>query len=271
MFRRCVTFVVALTLIATSGGVAAQTGVRVTRDVRYAGHDGTPLLLDIYRPTTGRDLPVLILVHGGSWRGGDKSDWADLAPRYAAEGYTVFVPNYRLAPRNGETLFPGAVDDLGLALAWARRQAHNYRGDPRRVGMLGSSAGGHLAILASGVDGDRPDAVGFFSPPVDLESLLERGVLVKAIRNFMGCDPEICPGRYRRASGLNAVDRQMPPTFLAFSANELIPRQQGRLFIHELQDKVVPHKVVELPGSLHGLGVARKVFLQTVEFMDRQL
>jgi len=271
MFKRCGSLFLALLLIASSGGALAQTGVRATSDVRYGSRDGTSLLLDVYRPTTGRNHPVLILVHGGSWRSGDKDDWADLAPRYAAEGYTVFVPNYRLAPKGGETLFPGAIGDLELALAWARRRAADFRGDPSRVGMLGSSAGGHLAILASGVDGDRPDAVGFFSPPVDLELLFERGILVKAIRNFMGCDPDVCPARYSRASGLNAVDRQMPPTLLSFSANELIPRQQGRLFVHELQDRVVPHKVVELPGSLHGLGVARKVFTQTVTFMDRHL
>lgn len=271
MFRRSVLLILALALVASSGSVAAQTGVRVTSDIRYASRDGEALLLDVYRPTTGRDHPVLILVHGGSWRSGDKSDWADLAERYAGRGYTVFVPNYRLAPRSGDTLFPGAVDDLRLALAWARRQAANYRGDPRRVGMLGSSAGGHLALLASGVDGDRPDAVALFSPPVDLRLLYERGVLVKAIRNFMGCDPDFCPGKYERASGLNAVDRQMPPTFLSFSSDELIPRQQGRLLVHELQNRAVPHRVVELPGTSHGMGVARKVFYQTVQFMDRHL
>ena len=271
LFCACALVVGALGPSAPSRAGAAALQVRASTNLRYATQGGEALLMDIYRPTTGRGHPVLILVHGGSWRAGDKSDWSELGPRYAAEGYTVLAVNYRLAPRQGSTLFPGPVEDLGLALDWARRRAQDFRGDPSRIAMLGSSAGAHLTLLAAGADGDRPNAIGVFSPPVDLQLLFERGVLVRSIRNFMGCEPDECPRQYRLASGLRAVDRQYPATFLSFSSEELIPRQQGRLLVHELRDSNVPHAVVELPGSRHGRAVAQATFGRTINFLEKHL
>lgn len=260
----------AFTMLGATESTSASV-VEVTKDVPYGDRDGVPLLLDAYRSPTAAELPVLILVHGGSWRSGDKERWAELASAFVAEGYTVLVPNYRLAPSGGETLFPGAVDDLGLSLAWARENAQYLGGDPSRIGMLGASAGGHLTLLAARAEGDRPDAIGVFSAPASLKRLHDEDVIAWGIRNFLGCDPVTCPGDYGLANAAKSVRYGFPPTFVSYSRQELIPRWQGLLLARKLRNNLVPHEVIELRGTRHGMGVARNVFTQAVAFMDRNL
>jgi dienelactone hydrolase len=170
------------------------TSVTKTADVQYgtgAGLDGAPiaLKLDVYRPAGDRQRrrPALILVHGGSFSGGDKASGpsADLAASFPRLGYVTFAINYRLlAPKGGcsgstagsnECVFAAvsAITDAQAAVRWVRSHAADYGVDPGRIGIAGESAGG---ITATGVgvypenpnnDGEdtsvSPRVQGFFS------------------------------------------------------------------------------------------------------------
>jgi arylformamidase len=113
-------------------------------DVRYGpGDDET---LDIY-PTPHADAPVLVFIHGGYWRGSDKSLHGFLAPSFTVDGALVVVPNYALCPT---VSIEHIALQLTRCLAWVHRHAALYGGDPSRIVVAGHSAGGHLASMMLG-------------------------------------------------------------------------------------------------------------------------
>ena len=256
-------------LLAPAQGFASEP-ILVVRNVQYGLGDGEPLLLDAYYSPTAENRPVVMLVHGGSWRRGDKSDWARFAPDFVDAGYTVLVPNYRLAPPNGTTFFPGPSVDLATAVRWTRGNAGLFGGDPARVGMLGTSAGGHLSLLSAGSNVDRPDVVGAFSAPVSLRSLYRKGILRYNIKNFLGCRPVVCPGTYRSANPANAA-ASSPPAFLAYSRSETIPVRQGRIMAANLAEAGIGHALLVRDGEAHGLGLARRTLPETLSFLQENL
>ncbi len=243
----------------------------VIRDVPYGEGDGVTLRLDVYRSSDAHRDPVLVLVHGGSWRRRSKDVWSTLAPRYAEAGYVVFAIDYRLAPPGGDARFPEPVDDVVMAVEWAREHAAVYGGHPDRIALAGSSAGAHLALLAAGSDQTRPEAVVVFSPPVKLKGLHRGDILRGPIENFLGCAPDVCPITYRQASGTRAVDEKTPPTLVAFSSGELIPRHQPMELVRELLAAGRPFARLELGGTLHGMPVAERTFEETLGFLDVHL
>lgn len=122
-------------------------------ELQIAGH-AQPVGLRLYRPQrAGRILPTLLYFHGGGFIKGSLDD-ADAAAAYLAEHTSAWVVSvgYSLAP---EYPFPCALKDGYLAAQWALSHAHEYRADPRRLGVAGHDAGGNLATCLSMVARDR--------------------------------------------------------------------------------------------------------------------
>ncbi len=118
-------------------------GVAVTRDVAYA--DGPGRTMDIYRPPgAAGQLPLVVFVHGGNWRTGDKDMYPFVALPLARRGAVVAVPNYRLYP---DVQFPAFLDDTARAVAWAAAHAAAFGADGRRVFLVGHSAGAYNAAM----------------------------------------------------------------------------------------------------------------------------
>jgi acetyl esterase/lipase len=119
--------------------------VQVEKDLVFAEHDdGSELALDIYRPPHD-DAPIVVYVHGGGWRSGDKAD--DGARRLAplsACGVTVVAVNYCLVPR---ARFPGQLHDLKAAVRWLRGNGPRLGLPAERIGIWGASAGAYLGSL----------------------------------------------------------------------------------------------------------------------------
>ena len=121
--------------------------VRRIESVVYASPRGNPLPADIYLPDEEqRPLPVILWLHGGGWRSGDRRSGPDLARFYAERGFAMVSIDYRLSD---EAVFPAAVEDVKTAIRWIRSVADHYGFDPNRIGLWGASAGGHLAALAA--------------------------------------------------------------------------------------------------------------------------
>jgi arylformamidase len=113
-------------------------------DVPYIG-DNEPLhQLDIYSPTQkNKPLPVLVHIHGGGWKIGDKKRMKNTGIFYASHGI-LFTPNYRLSP---EVKHPAHVQDCAAALSWVFDHVTELGGDKNRIFLSGHSAGAHLAAL----------------------------------------------------------------------------------------------------------------------------
>jgi acetyl esterase/lipase len=126
--------------------------VETHKGVIYANHDGVELAGDLYLPKGGgsgaRAAAALVAVHGGAWIGGSRGAFQYWGPYLAARGIALFAISYRLANAN-QKAFPQAVHDVLAGVQFMRAKAGEFNIDPERIGVLGASAGGHLAALAA--------------------------------------------------------------------------------------------------------------------------
>jgi len=125
----------------TDAAVQTKTGIA------YANHDGVELLGDLYLPVGAKAAPALIAVHGGAWIMGARSAFQYWGPYLAARGIATFAVSYRLVTKS--KMFPQAVQDVMAAVQFVRGKANEFGVDPQRIGLLGASAGAHLASLAA--------------------------------------------------------------------------------------------------------------------------
>jgi pectinesterase len=127
------------------GVVADENGV-------YSKIGKRELHLDLFYPVEqkAQTYPGVILVHGGGWRSGDKSQSVPMAQWLAARGYVTAAVEYRLST---EALYPAAVHDLKAAIRWMRANAARYKINPAKIAALGCSAGGQLVALLGTTNG----------------------------------------------------------------------------------------------------------------------
>ena len=124
-----------------------ENPIEVMRGVVYAVRPERELCADLYLPAAGtQPAPVIVWLHGGGWRFGNRRQAPDLGRFFAARGYAMVAIDYRLS---AQAIFPAAVEDVKAAIRWLKSVAADYRLDPARIGLWGSSAGGHLAALAA--------------------------------------------------------------------------------------------------------------------------
>lgn len=111
-------------------------------------HPASNQTLDLYVPEGKGPFPLIVWIHGGAWKGGDKElQGVLLAKRWLPEGFAIASLNYRFV--TDEAAHPAFIEDCNAALNWLRAHASEYRLDERRVGVVGMSAGGHIAALAA--------------------------------------------------------------------------------------------------------------------------
>lgn len=115
---------------------------RLGRDIAYG--PGPRQKLDVYAPKTSTaDLPVVVFFYGGAWSSGRRQDYAFAAQALASRGCLAVVPDYRVVP---EVIYPSFVQDCAAAVRWAQDHAAQYGGDPRRILLVGHSAGAYMAL-----------------------------------------------------------------------------------------------------------------------------
>jgi acetyl esterase len=254
-----------------------KTPITVENDVVYSFAAGQPLTLDVYRPEEGWGHPSLLLIHGGSWKRGDKSDLEWVARDLARGGFVAFVPNYRLAPPNGLATYPMPVDDLRVAWDWVEDKAVRYHGSTQNMAVVGSSAGGHLGLMLTAElledpnSPAPPDAVVGFSPPADLAMMASEGVLRWAVRDHIGCKLRDCPDSYANASPVNRVAPQFPPTFLSYGTEELIPLAHGQVLQSKLTEARVVNRFVTVEGSAHALRRSGVLIPKAMRFLRHNM
>jgi acetyl esterase/lipase len=121
--------------------------VQIKSGIAYASHDGVELSGDLYLPKGAKAAPALVAVHGGAWIQGARTAFQYWGPYLAARGIALFAISYRLVTKS--KMFPQAVQDVMAAVQFMRGKAGEFGVDPARIGLLGASAGAHLAALAA--------------------------------------------------------------------------------------------------------------------------
>ncbi len=144
----------AISALSILNGISPSGGVGVTKNVLYG--DAPLQDLDIYYPkplaqamqaerSIQTSYPMIVFVHGGSWKSGNKEDYAFVGQSLAQAGYITAVINYRKSP---EHVYPDYVNDTAQAIAWSYNNAADLYADPERFAVIGHSAGAFNAVAA---------------------------------------------------------------------------------------------------------------------------
>ncbi|HQP37027.1 MAG TPA: alpha/beta hydrolase [Polyangiaceae bacterium] len=170
--------------------------VEVVRNIPYVEGAGEENFLDVYRPVThSGPWPVVLYIHGGSFRIMSKDSHWMMAMAYARRGYLVVNVNYRLAPRHR---YPAALQDVSKAWLWVLRNAHRFGGDPSRIVVAGESAGGNLAAALA-------IETTFARPEPWAREVFEAGRVPDAVVAGCGILQVSDPERFGRDSSLPAI------------------------------------------------------------------
>lgn len=131
-------------------------------NIQYVAREAKGLQLDAFypQPEKNRRVPAIVIIHGGGWRSGDRSQHYVLAQHLASKGYACFTVQYRLST---DALYPAAIRDLKTAVKWIRKHADLYKVNPNKIAALGFSAGGELAAFL----GVTNQQIRFDDPKVD--------------------------------------------------------------------------------------------------------
>lgn len=229
------------------------------------------LQMDVYLPANPNGAGVIV-VHGGSWRGGRRNDFPQWNQWLATNGYAVFDVDYRLEQPNWQT----ATGDVKCAVLEVKRRAEEFRIAPDRLAILGRSAGGHLALLAAysandaqfpancpnSANDEKIRAVASFYAPTDLiygyENPANELVLdgQETLRNFLGgapTDSNEMRERYLKASPASRVNSDTPPTLLVHGGfDQLVRARHADLLAEKLQGANVSHKIIRVGYAQHG-------------------
>jgi pectinesterase len=241
---------------SSEGDCASKSGLR--KDVEYSRAGGESLRLDMCVPEGPGLFPAVIMVHGGGWSSGDKTQGVD--PLFAAISRARlgwFSINYREAPKHR---YPASVEDVEGAIRWVKQHAVEFKVDPERLALLGESAGGQLVALAvvRAKDDTRVAAVVPFYAPVDLESDTQRrGGLSLSLRDWFGRSYEVNDEvikLLREASPINFVHAGLPPFLLVHGTADMsVPYSQSVQLQAKLKAAGVPCELITIDDGVHGM------------------
>jgi len=258
------------------------------RNHKYAdaGMEGRqPLLLDAFFtvPRKGRQpAPAIIIIHGGGWRSGDRSQHHALAQRLALLGYVCFTPQYRLSTM---ALYPAAVHDIKYAIQWVKFNSKTFNIDTQKVAVLGFSAGGELAAFAGATNGMPQfdssnyvvnttstvhavidiDGILAFIHPESGEGNDEKGT--SAATNWFGYSKTQNPELWKQGSPLTHVGKHTPPTL--FLNSSVARMHAGRDdYIKVLNQFGIYSEVHEFQDAPHSFILFEPWFTPSVRYID---
>ena len=302
-YRRLLLSVILIAIVgllsARSGLQAAEKyAVEIQQDVVYGTGGGEELTLHLARPT-GMDkaAPALVFIHGGAWRTGNKSSFAEAIQRAAERGYVAATIGYRFAPKHR---FPAQIEDCKCAVRWLRANAEQLNVDPRRIGAIGGSAGAHLALLlgtmdsGDGLEGNggwedqssKVQAVVSYFGPVNLtlsiddikkspsaDVFMEQAVRA-ILRDFVGGEPEERTDELQLASPINYVNEGDAPVLMFQGTRDpLVPFEQAFQMAGALTTHKIPGRVEFIMGAGHGWrgGELARTEASAMAFFDEHL
>jgi acetyl esterase/lipase len=218
---------------------------RVGKNIAYL--PGKRHSLDIWDVPGGTaPKPVLIFWYGGGWVKGAKEDYGFAARAYAAKGFLVVMPDYRLVP---DVRFPAFVEDGAAAVKWVEANIARYGGDPKRIAFAGHSAGAYTAIMlasdprylrAAGVNPKTVFGAVGLSGPYDFYPFTGR-----AVAAMQGAD-------YRLTQPILLVTHDTPPLMLVTGTDDDTVRpKNARNLAWRMSELGAPVELKEYAGLNH--------------------
>lgn len=251
----------------------SQARVTIRENVPFGTGGGRQLHCDVYEPPAGTANGIgVLLIHGGGWSGGDRTQLKGYGILLGRCGYLCVASEYRLT---GEALWPAQIEDVKAAIRWMRANAAELGISPDRIVISGNSAGGHLSLAAAGT----PEAPQFegaggnagvstrvaasiaFYPPTGLEK-----------RAWGGLPSLFGPGApaetLRTASPLTYATAQFPPTLLIQgNADDVVPAAEATAMYDALHAAGVPVELHMYANQPHGFDADPHLGRQCADIM----
>jgi acetyl esterase/lipase len=231
---------------------------RVQKGLAYAEPKNERQMLDVYAPAKGKDLPVVLWIHGGGWRAGDKANIQKKPQAFVDKGFIFVATNHRFFPNVTVKEMTG---DIAKAIRWIHDHARDYGGDPKSIFVMGHSSGAHLAALvctddrylkAEGlplaiIKGCVPVDVSFYDIPKRIKE--SRAVIPKAAREVFGNAED----SWRDLSPVTHVakGKNIPPFLILHVAARPETKDQSHWLADKLKDVGVTAQVVAAEGTTH--------------------
>ena len=251
-------------------------------DISYLDYEGNEYALSVWLPknTEDKHCPVLLWIHGGGWISGSRHDSAAHCRYFSEHGYLVASVEYPLS--TGEThLYDIQQGAVAKAVQWIKHHAAYFGGDPNRLYLGGSSAGGNLAVAVAArinkgeldtVLGDRLPkirAVSTCFPAIDPADVYDqcdivfRAKIHNVCNTNWGGSPKEYPERYAESNGVELVDITMAPTLMMYGKlDHLIPYTTYKKFVARMSELEVDTSSIVFPFSDHGCDVSGSIECQ---------
>lgn len=260
------------------GRVTIETGVV------FGTGGGRQLRCDVYRPPDGTSNRCgVLIIHGGAWMQGDRSQLRGYGILLGRKGYTCVACEYRLS---GEAKWPAQLHDVKAALRWMRANARTLGIEPQRIAVEGNSAGGHLALMLGATpnqpefegDGGNPGVgtevaavIAFYAPALLGASGLPLSGPVAAL---MG--PEASHEDVLRASPVTYARSDFPATQLFHGTkDELVPVSESLRMFEALRNAGAPVELHAFEGAPHAFDALPDFGRQCADimalFLDRHV
>lgn len=287
-----VSIVVVIAALGVGGWWYLHPTVVRSDGVVYGERNGEPLVLDVIQPARPNGLGLALMVSGG-WKSGDAGEapvW--LVAPLLRRGYTIFAIYHISQPK---ATVMEIIDDMNRGIRFVRHQASEYEIDPKRMGVLGGSAGGHLSLMLATRGGPGPagaddlvdressavQAVAVFYPVTDLlnlgdstENLGDGGPPKSFVKSFGpgASDRDTWNEIGRECSPIYHITSDLPPTLIYHGdADTLVPLDQSERFRDCAVEQGLEVKVVVHPGGEHGWLTMIWDLKQFADWYDRHL
>lgn len=256
-----------LTILGTSLPLEAKEQPAIDADVVYGHKDGLAMTMDVIRPPGPSKKRAILFMVSGGWF----SNWSPpemlrgwLRP-YLDHGYTLILVRHGSSPRYP---LPEIVADVRQAVRYVRLNADRWEVDPDRLGVLGMSAGGHLALMLgttgeAGVEdaespleqtSSRVSAVVALVPPTDLRiAVWEAPETLPVYRNYPALNMSVEQGA-EYSPVVHATTDDAPALVIMGGDDKLVPPKHGKWIAEALEREQVPHELKIIPNVGHGLG-----------------
>jgi acetyl esterase/lipase len=248
------------------------------KDLVYKTINSRTLHLDAYYVSQNKPQPALVLIHGGGWKSGNKSQMHFLAQEIALKGYSCFAVEYRLS---NEAVFPAAILDVKTAIKFIKENHQKFNVDITKIAVLGCSSGGQMAALIGTTNGnsdfegnDFPNQNSDVQAIIDMDGILafhhpesEEG---KVASLWLGGTFEEKPNVWNLASAVTHCNEKTPP--ILFINSEMIRFHAGRDdMISILNKHYIYNEVKTITNSPHSFWFFDPWFDEIVDYSTQFL
>jgi acetyl esterase/lipase len=233
--------------------------LRTEKDVPYVKDGHERQKLDVYAPVGAKDAPVVVWIHGGGWKRGDKALPPAKVNSFAERGLITVSLTYRFVP---EVTIPEMMTDVAKAIRWVRDHAKDYGGNPDKLIVFGHSAGAHLAALVctdekylkaegvplASIKGCVPIDVGAFDIPARMKVADDRitGIFKETFGDTAEKQAAVSPIAFV------AKDKSIPAFLILHVADRDDTKAQAHLFADKLREAGIDATVYAAEGKTHG-------------------